>query len=151
MYKNAKLLIGKLFNVKQSYEFEINNPPSKICIDINNGILTHELDKIYSTNIDNIIIIPLIIFWYLRKQEREADIKAVKSLRNKQGLIALFTRIKKTYTEYESRFALKRFFYKFIKPIVNLFSTHPSLDERIAYLKALELTEEKTEESLPTA
>ena len=81
---------------------------------------------------------------YSRMCEKEADLEAAKSMRNKQGFIDLFNNFKDHTEDPESRFALKRFVahvFEFVcTPLTKfneLFATHPSLDERIAYISEL--------------
>jgi Zn-dependent protease with chaperone function len=81
---------------------------------------------------------------YSRMCEKEADLEAAKSMHNKQGFIDLFNNFKDHTEDPESRFAFKRFVahvFEFIcTPLTKfneLFATHPSLDERIAYISEL--------------
>lgn len=81
---------------------------------------------------------------FSRMCEKEADIEAAKTMQDKQGFIDLFNYMKDHSEDPESRFAIKRVFAHAVewlftppKKVVELFDSHPSLDERIAYISEL--------------
>ncbi len=73
---------------------------------------------------------------YSRMHEKEADIEACKTmLQNKQGFINFLTNFGDSREENKtSRFKIKQIIINLLKP---LFSSHPTFDERIAYIKEL--------------
>lgn len=90
------------------------------------------------------LITPLLLYLlraYARHNEREADIIAASSLHCASGGVSLFSQIRNEITDGEqqsvSNFRLKRIFYALQKLGKRLFSSHPSLDERIAYLQKI--------------
>jgi Zn-dependent protease with chaperone function len=85
----------------------------------------------------------LLMTWLLlvlknsRSLEKEADIEAAKTMTNKEGFVDLFNDIKENTEDPKSKFKIKRFISSVFKPIEKLFYSHPELDERIDYIKAL--------------
>ena len=76
--------------------------------------------------------------------EKEADVQAAKTMKDKQGIIDLFVNFKDHTEDPDSRFFVKRFIAKISKllwmpftKLGELYGTHPTFDQRIAYLKAL--------------
>ncbi len=74
---------------------------------------------------------------YSRSVEKEADMKALKTMENKEGFINLFNELKNQYLDPSSKFKIKRILAKAIKPINHLFDSHPELDDRIDYIQNL--------------
>ncbi len=73
-----------------------------------------------------------------RHYEREADITSAKQLACAHDSIKLMETLKKENEDPESRFKIKRDFNAAYKSTIGFFfSTHPSLDTRIEYLRNL--------------
>jgi Zn-dependent protease with chaperone function len=86
----------------------------------------------------------LVMSKYSRLCEKEADIEAAKTMEDKQGMIDLFNALKQEYGDVKSKFIIKRLFYNVVGVLIapfaylsSLFSTHPTIKERIAYIKDL--------------
>lgn len=76
---------------------------------------------------------------YSRMCEKEADIKATQVTHEKQGMLTLLHTMKTKTHDPKSKFIIKRIKDKMIKPIAHLFSSHPKISQRVAYIKKLEL------------
>lgn len=79
----------------------------------------------------------MLVSKYSRLCEQEADIEAAKTMHDVQGFIDLFKDFKEGTQDPDSKFRIKRFFDTVCKPIQKLFSSHPELDDRIAYIEHL--------------
>lgn len=75
---------------------------------------------------------------YSRICEQEADIEAAKTMSNKQDYINLLTNLSEGQEEnIRSKFKLKQTISDYLEPITKLLRTHPSSQERIAYIKEI--------------
>jgi Zn-dependent protease with chaperone function len=98
-------------------------------------------EKVFTTSIASMMLVNCIqgflMLKYSRSCEKEADIKAAKSMHNKQAFIGLFSHMKENIEDPVSKFVIKRFIHRLLKPIKRLLSTHPDFDERIGYIEKL--------------
>lgn len=84
-----------------------------------------------------------ITLWFSRKCERESDIESSKRLRCARGGAQLWQRFIDEEEKPELDSWYEKALYKTINALMYLFSTHPSHEERRAYLEELaELQEE---------
>lgn len=72
-----------------------------------------------------------------RETEMEADILAAQTMNDKQGMIDLFKNLKENTQDPESKYAFKRCMNNFFEAVFAPLSSHPELDERIAYIENL--------------
>lgn len=126
---------------------------SLLAIGIATGITWKYIDQKcpeQSQPIENILykycsfIVPLYaslfgLMAYDRSLEKEADIEATKTMKNKQGMIDLLNNLKIHVEDPYSKFAIKRLFQMMLEPLHNLLSTHPRCNTRIDYINDLQL------------
>lgn len=98
------------------------------------------LEVDYTKNLTRLvtsIAASLLICKYVRSFEKEADIEALKTMASKEGFIYLVKSTQSEMEDPESRFAFSRTIERYTQPIADLFSSHPTFDERIAYAQQL--------------